>query len=677
MIPDRSTSRHRYWDEYNYGIIYKFFKTRLRSIEVQWKEREGLTRIYYRIPEQCLLLSSDDYDSIKNKLNYGEEDRVSRFFSYVDDIRNKTNHYLYLKNSKLNIIFTFQNAGDKIRLLIAIIINVVLVLTIEEVTDHRRLATTATDDHSTTETIEPHHTEFRPHGFWILVRILTIIQFILATIRFFQVIILRFPVIYASPIHQKHHHDVDPTMMAVDKASNLSEDDSAATILSSMSDSNTSNEVVGFKTVISHFSSVFFAIAASILLNGFIYIEFDLLPARLMIFLAVMIGLLFLVKLRSFAKYSAMLSTSLAYNFLHSYWVWYDTLIDHTVKYRLAFFIISCICLDMDLFYFNPLMLFIVIRMSVTMQNILKVLAYSGKSLLMIVVFIFISVLVYTMFGYIYLYDYFQHEGKNTCQTMLQCFTVFLYGGVIATGGIKDYFIIDLGSDLDPSRPTRYANRFIFDFCFFASVNILIFNGILGTIVDTFSSVRDETKEQKHFQENYCFMCNLSKDSYNLMVQNISNKSSMNQNSLSRSKNGAKGMNKDQNLANLQNIVNSKTNKMKSFNEHIFDDHNMWNYLFFLIYITNKPEAKLNNIEKYILRLWRDGDLSWIPRTETLFFQDNGVIRKGLPNEMNAEGNISNAGPITGSAFASSKESSTMTSKNAGNTSNKSSEKLK
>jgi hypothetical protein len=294
---------------------------------------------------------------------------------------------------------------------------------------------------------------------------------------------------------------------------------------------------------------------------------------------------------------------------LYRYCVFWDTIWDENVKYKFAFFIVATICLDIDLFYFNPFILFMIVRMSITLQNVLKSVTISGQQLIMTCIFLAIGVLTFTMFAFTYVHDSFvnEHFGRNDCDHMLECFVTMLYGGVINTGGIKDFFVLERNIEPNVNYPTSYANRIVFDFMFFAVINILTFNMILGTIIDTFASVRDEASHKNKLKKSYCFICNLPKDSFASI-------------SSSRAEGGGG--------------VNWKQNKLRHrFSDHIRRDHNMWNYLFFLIYLMNKDEGSLTNMERYIIELWHEGDLSWIPRNECLALNggDEEVLVDGQP----------------------------------------------
>lgn len=59
-----------------------------------------------------------------------------------------------------------------------------------------------------------------------------------------------------------------------------------------------------------------------------------------------------------------------------------------------------------------------------------------------------------------------------------------------------------------------------------------------------------------------------------------------------------------------------------SFSQHIAKEHNMWNYVYFVIYLTrkagSKDVAKLTSAERYVWNLVKEEDFSWLPKSSSL-----------------------------------------------------------
>lgn len=101
----------------------------------------------------------------------------------------------------------------------------------------------------------------------------------------------------------------------------------------------------------------------------------------------------------------------------------------------------------------------------------------------------------------------------------------------------------------------------LFDVAFFVIVIILLLNIIFGIIIDTFGRLREEASAKADFLASYCFICGIPKDVFESGV--------------------------------------SKTNGgTSSFAHHIKFEHNMWDYIFYLIYLKNKPKTEYTGVER-------------------------------------------------------------------------------
>jgi len=51
----------------------------------------------------------------------------------------------------------------------------------------------------------------------------------------------------------------------------------------------------------------------------------------------------------------------------------------------------------------------------------------------------------------------------------------------------------------------------------------------------------------------------------------------------------------------------------EKFATHLQKEHNMWNYVNYIIYMKNKTEKDCNGIEAKIYKKIKEGDISWMP----------------------------------------------------------------
>ena len=97
-------------------------------------------------------------------------------------------------------------------------------------------------------------------------------------------------------------------------------------------------------------------------------------------------------------------------------------------------------------------------------------------------------------------------------------------------------------------------------------VLVLILEILGGIIIDTFAELRSEDEEKKSDMNNYCFICGL----YRRDIDKLSVRS--------------------------------------DFDEHINKKHNMWDYLFYIAYITDKEATDLTGIESYVANCIEDNN---------------------------------------------------------------------
>ena len=104
----------------------------------------------------------------------------------------------------------------------------------------------------------------------------------------------------------------------------------------------------------------------------------------------------------------------------------------------------------------------------------------------------------------------------------------------------------------------------------FQIIVIMIMGNItFGLIVDTFGELRDDTYSYENERNNICFICQLSRDK--CVLKNI------------------------------------------DFDKHIKKEHNLWNYINFLIYLHLYNPNDFSRIEGIVWNKLPEKDFWWIP----------------------------------------------------------------
>ena len=66
-----------------------------------------------------------------------------------------------------------------------------------------------------------------------------------------------------------------------------------------------------------------------------------------------------------------------------------------------------------------------------------------------------------------------------------------------------------------------------------------------------------------------------------------------------------------------------------NFEIHIKEDHNLWNYLFFIGYLKNKDQTEFTGIESYVIDQIQAGEINWFPKFKCLCMTGSDENNKG------------------------------------------------
>jgi hypothetical protein len=126
---------------------------------------------------------------------------------------------------------------------------------------------------------------------------------------------------------------------------------------------------------------------------------------------------------------------------------------------------------------------------------------------------------------------------------------------------------------MDISLGTRY----VVDTLYFVVVIVILLNVIFGIVIDTFGNLRTEKDDRHADTTGSCFICGIDKQVFD------------------RASDGVQG-----------------------FTVHIKQDHNMWNYLFFIIYIWEQDKDDDDGLEQFVRRSIEVNDINWFPMNRAM-----------------------------------------------------------
>ena len=99
----------------------------------------------------------------------------------------------------------------------------------------------------------------------------------------------------------------------------------------------------------------------------------------------------------------------------------------------------------------------------------------------------------------------------------------------------------------------------------------LILGLIFGIIVDTFAQLRDCKAIEDDDRKNRCYICNFEREVFD-------------------------------------------NNTEGGFVRHIKHDHNLWNYIYYIVHLNAKDSSDYNSIESYVMDMLSEDDISWVPK---------------------------------------------------------------
>uniref|UniRef100_A0A8C9NUB2 Inositol 1,4,5-trisphosphate receptor n=1 Tax=Serinus canaria TaxID=9135 RepID=A0A8C9NUB2_SERCA len=292
-------------------------------------------------------------------------------------------------------------------------------------------------------------------------------------------------------------------------------------------------------------------------------------------------------------------------------------IMDVEFLYHVGYIVTSVLGLFVhELFY--SILLFDLIYREETLFNVIKSVTRNGRSILLTALLALILVYLFSIVGFLFLKDDFilevdrlpdskakgravlgvvghcgtlhthlrvcwvgcsaaptalEEQWERACDTLLMCIVTVLNHGLRNGGGVGDIL-------RKPSKDeSLFPARVVYDLLFFFIVIIIVLNLIFGVIIDTFADLRSEKQKKEEILKTTCFICGLERDKFD--------------------------------------------NKTVSFEEHIKYEHNMWNYLYFIVLVRVKNKTDYTGPESYVAQMIKNKNLDWFPRMRAMSLVSN------------------------------------------------------
>ncbi|XP_016379179.1 ryanodine receptor 2-like [Sinocyclocheilus rhinocerous] len=201
-----------------------------------------------------------------------------------------------------------------------------------------------------------------------------------------------------------------------------------------------------------------------------------------------------------------------------------------------------------------------------TRHTILSSVTHNGKQVLHLMC-VCVVVYLYTVVAFNFFRKFYNksEDGEPVdmkCDDMLTCYMFHMYVGVRAGGGIGDEIE-------DPAGDQFEFYRIIFDITFFFFVIVILLAIIQGLIIDAFGELRDQQEQVKEDMETKCFICGIGSEYFDTVPH--------------------------------------------GFESHTLQEHNLANYLFFLMYFINKDVTEHTGQESYVWKMFQERCWEFFP----------------------------------------------------------------
>jgi hypothetical protein len=243
----------------------------------------------------------------------------------------------------------------------------------------------------------------------------------------------------------------------------------------------------------------------------------------------------------------------------HSKWICLSSVASEPlVVYYSIYLAIALLGAFYDHFYLTFLLLDIIKKNSLT-RDILNSVVYPRKQ-------IALTSLLIAFVCFIFSYVYFAHQNYaesmliGNCKTLWECFKLSVGYSLRMGGGFSELETFDLGT------------RYIVDSLYFMVVILVLENIFFGIIIDTFGELRTVKAEKMADTTDICFICGIDNQTFD-----------------------------------------RASPTPRGFQNHIDQDHNMWNFFFYILYIWEQDKDDDDGLEQFIRRCVDANDINWFP----------------------------------------------------------------
>ena len=266
---------------------------------------------------------------------------------------------------------------------------------------------------------------------------------------------------------------------------------------------------------------------------------------------------------------------------MQGYCALYDTICFSPIRNHLV--LIGVVLSGFYRSYWFTFALLDIVSMSKTLDKVILSVTIPFNQLmqtfaLFIIVICCYTSIAYKAFGPLSFVDGDDDDAPNACTSLIDCFIFSVYVGM------KEGDMGAVLSDVELGDPGMFRSRMIYDLTFFIILGVLLFDMVTGIILDTFGALREEVAEREDKMNNETFVSGLTRAEIEELEGNAIDFNALN------------------------------------------DVHqNRWDYLFFVIYLRNKPPDELNGVESFVRdKLDNEEVTAWLPSRTSVDVEHHG-----------------------------------------------------
>lgn len=247
-----------------------------------------------------------------------------------------------------------------------------------------------------------------------------------------------------------------------------------------------------------------------------------------------------------------------------------DTYLVYYLSYT-VFAVLGILSLPNAPYFFAFHLLDIVVR-SELLKYVIKSVTANGKAIMLTACLALVVVYIYSIFGFLFFRSKFGSDAG--CDNMFMCLVTSINMGLRSGGGIGDVLEPPVWADSDTFW------RIVYDSTFFFLVIVIMLNIIFGIIIDTFGELRTQNHEIEEDIKNKCFICGIDRETFD------------------RSADG--------------------------FDWHIKNDHHLFHYINFFMYLRRKERTEYTGPEQYVADMLESGDWTFMPALRAMCLGGEG-----------------------------------------------------